>query len=73
MHDDSKGTTLPIARAIVARYVRSAIKAPWFVDLLNLNLDDHDLARATARIDTFMIAFVRDGTRLTDTTDLIAT
>ena len=73
VHDDSKGTTLPIARAIVARYVRSPIKAPWFVDLLNLNLDDHDLARATARIDTFMIAFARDGTRLTDTMDLLAT
>ena len=66
VHDDSKGTTLPIARAIVARYVRSPVKSPWFVDLLNLNLDDHDLARATARIDAFLSAFARDGTRLTD-------
>ena len=73
VHDDSKGTTLPIAREIVARYVRSPVKAPWFVDLLNLNLDDHDLARAIARIDEFMIAFMRDGTRLTDTIDLLAT
>ncbi len=73
VHDDSKATTLPIAREIVARYVRSPIKAPWFVDLLNLNLDDHDLARATARIDAFMTAFAHDGTRLTDTIDLLAT
>ena len=73
VHDDSKGTTLPIAREIVARYVRSPVKAPWFVDLLNLNLDDHDLARATARIDAFMTAFAHDGTRLTDTIDLLAT
>ena len=73
VHDDSKATTLPIAREIVARYVRSPIKAPWFVDLLNLNLDDHDLARATARIDAFMTAFARDGTRHTDTIDLLAT
>lgn len=73
VHDDSKGTTLPIAREIVARYVRSPVKAPWFVDLLNLNLDDHDLARASARIDAFMKAFARDGTRLTDTIDLPAT
>ena len=73
VHDDSKGTTLPIAREIVARYVRSPVKAPWFVDLLNLNLDDHDLARATSRIDAFMTAFARDGTRLIDTIDLPAT
>ena len=73
VHDDSKSTTLPIAREIVARYVRSAVKAPWFVDLLNLNLDDHDLTRAATRIDAFMISFARDGTRLTDTIDLIAT
>ena len=73
VHDDSKGTTLPIARAIVERYVRSPIKAPWFVDLLNLNLDDHDLRRAKARIDAFMTAFARDGTRLTDTMDMVIT
>jgi len=65
VHDDSKHTTLPIARAIVERYVTSAIKAPWYVDLLNLTLDDHDLDRATARIEHYMASFARDGTRLT--------
>lgn len=70
VHDDSKGTTLPIARAIVERYVLSPVKAPWFVDLLNLNLDDHDLARATARIDAYLRRFAREGTRITDPTDL---
>lgn len=73
VHDDSKRTTLPIARLIVERYVTSPVKAPWFVDLLNLTLDDHDLARATARIDAFMRAFARDGTRLTDAIDLETT
>ena len=65
VHDDSKSTTLPIARAIVERYVTSPIKAPWYVDLLNLTLDDHDLGRASARIDTYMASFARDGTRQT--------
>ena len=65
VHDDSKTTTLPIARAIVERYVTSLIKAPWYVDLLNLTLDDHDLRRAVARIDRYMLSFAYDGTRLT--------
>jgi malate synthase len=65
VHDDSKTTTLPIARAIVERYVTRPIKAPWYVDLLNLTLDDFDLDRAVARIDSYMAAFARDGTRLT--------
>jgi malate synthase len=65
VHDDSKTTTLPIARAIVERYVTSPIKAPWYVDLLNLTLDDFDLDRAVARIDSYMATFALDGTRLT--------
>jgi malate synthase len=69
VHDDSKGTTLPIARAIVERYVTSPIKAPWYVDLLNLNIDNHDLGRARARIDEYMALFARDGTRLTSNPD----
>src|SRR5499425_2917579 len=46
VHDDSKDTTLPIAREIADRYVKSPVKAPWYVDLLNVNLDNHDLAPA---------------------------
>ena len=66
VHDDSKRTTLPIARLIVEHYVMSPVKMPWYVDLLNLNLDDHDATRARARIEAFMTSFSRDGTRLTD-------
>ena len=71
VHDDSKDTTLPIAREIVERYVVSTIKAPWYVDLLNLNIDNHDLVRARARIDAYMALFARDGTRLTDNPDFV--
>jgi malate synthase len=48
VHDDSKGTTLPIAREIVDRYVCSEVKPSWYVDLLNLNLDNDDLPKARA-------------------------
>ncbi|HVS04475.1 MAG TPA: malate synthase, partial [Thermoanaerobaculia bacterium] len=36
VHDDSKPTTLPIARAIVDALVRHPSKPPWYIDLLNL-------------------------------------
>ncbi len=69
VHDDSKTTTLPIAREIVATYVTHPIKAPWYIDLLNLNLDNHDLAEARRRISRYVEAFDRDGTRLTANLD----
>jgi malate synthase len=69
VHDDSKTTTLPIAREIVDRYVRSAVKCPWYVDLLNLNIDNDDLGVARARIEAYLEAFGRDGTRMTENLD----
>ena len=69
VHDDSKDTTLPIARAIVEAYVTEPVKAPWFVDLLNINLDNHDLHSARERIAGYLEAFRRDGTRVTHNLD----
>jgi malate synthase len=69
VYDRSKKTTLPIARAIVDAYVRSDDKLPWYVDLLNLNLDHHDLALARERIARYVEAFRKDGTRLTQNLD----
>jgi len=70
VHDDSKQTTLPIARAIVARYVAEPVKAPWYIDLLNLNLNNEDLAEAERRIGMYLDAFRKDGTRITKNLDL---
>jgi malate synthase len=70
VHDDSKATTLPIAREIVERYVKNAFKAPWYIDLLNLNLNNHDRERARRRIDAYYAAVEGDGTRLTANPDL---
>jgi len=72
VHDDSKATTLPIAREIVETYVTHHVKPPWYIDLLNLNLDNHDLATAKARIGAYIEAFERDGTRITENLDFVA-
>ena len=69
VHEDSKTTTLPIAREIADTYVGSPIKAPWYIDLLNLNLDNHDLDEARERIRRYVKEFSRDGTRVTENLD----
>lgn len=71
VHDDSKATTLPIAREIVETYVTNGVKLPWYIDPLNLNLNNHDLATARSRIKAFVEAFERDGTRITENPDFI--
>jgi malate synthase len=69
VHDNSKTTTLPIARAIVDAYVRDPQKLPWYIDLLNINLGVHHLTEAERRIRDLVAAFKRDGTRMTGNLD----
>lgn len=69
VHDDSKFTTLPIAHAIADAYVRHGVKPPWYVDLLNLNLGNHDLASARERVAVYLAAYDRDGSRVTANLD----
>ena len=69
VHDDSKRTTLPVAREIADVYVLDEVKAPWYIDLLNINLDNHDLEEAKRRIGSYVEAFRRDGTRITENLD----
>jgi malate synthase len=42
------------------------VKLPWYVDLLNINLDNHDLTEAKRRIRLLADAFRKDGTRITE-------
>ena len=72
VHDDSKTTTLPIAREIVETYVTDAAKLPWYIDLLNINLDNTNLAEARRRIRLLVDAFSKDGTRITENLDFNA-
>jgi len=69
VHDDSKETTLPIAREIVETYVTDELKAPWYIDLLNINLNNHDLEVARERIDLYMDSLRSDGERITENLD----
>jgi malate synthase len=68
VYDQSKGTTLPVARAIVEAYVTSPVKLPWYIDLLNLNLGNADHEDARRRIRNYLDAFAR-GERLTANMD----
>ncbi len=69
VHDVSKTTTLPVARAIVDAYVVSDVKLPWYIDLLNLNLENTNLAEAQRRIRTLTERFRNEGARLTENVD----
>ena len=69
VHDDSKTTTLPVAREIVERYVAEDVKPPWYVDLLNITLGVRDVATARERIAGYVAAFEADGTRITANLD----
>jgi malate synthase len=71
VHDDSKDTTLPIARRIVQAYIADAVKPPWYIDLLNINLNNHDLPTAEKRIEQYLDAFRKDGTRITENLDFV--
>jgi malate synthase len=71
VYDRSKNTTLPIARLIAEVYVSEKSKTPWYIDLLNINLNNFDLEIARERIEQYMIQYRLDGTRITDNHDFI--
>src|SRR5215472_9431442 len=71
VHDVSKNTTLPIAREIVEAYVLDDVKLPWYVDLLNINLNNHDLNEAKRRIQLLTDSFRKNGTRITENVDFV--
>src|SRR5438067_1614138 len=69
VHDSSKNTTLPIAREIVETYVMDGVKMPWYIDLLNINLENIDLTEAKRRTRLLEEAFRKDGRRITENLD----
>jgi malate synthase len=73
VHDASKTTTLPIARAIAEAYVHDPIKAPWYIDLLNINLNNFDLGTAKQRIALYMETFKNQSVRITENLDTLPT
>ena len=71
VHEKSKMTTLPISNIIARRYALSQVKAPWFIDLLNINLNNADARVASDRVELYMNAFHKDGTRITENLDFM--
>ena len=69
VHDNSKTTTLPISREIAYSYVLKEMKSPWFVDLLNINLNNFDLELARKRIEMYITTFENNNTRITENLD----
>jgi malate synthase len=69
VYDVSKNTTLPIAHEIVEAYVMGDAKLPWYIDLLNITLGNHDIAEARRRIRLLAESFLKDGTRITENLD----
>lgn len=72
VHDSSKTTTLPIAREIANMYIHSEVKPPWFVDLLNINLNNTNLEVGKKRIKLYMDSFIKDGSRITENLDFVS-
>ena len=72
VHDNSKTTTLPIAREIADVYVLADRKLPWYIDLLNINLGVHTLAEAQRRIQLLVDTFRDQGARVTHNLDFEA-
>lgn len=70
--DNSKTTTLPVALEIVKNYMSETSKLPWYIDLLNLNLNNVDLDVARERIQIYLEAFRRNGKRITENLDFRA-
>jgi hypothetical protein len=54
---------------IVDQYVRFAKKAPWMVDLLNINLTVEEQAAADQRTRDFLDGFANAGVRITKNLD----
>lgn len=69
VYDASKTTTLPIAREIAEVYVFNEFKIPWYIDLLNINLNNMSLEEAKKRIADYIQAFKTEGKRITENPD----
>lgn len=71
VYEASKTSTLPIAKSIVTKYVGEENKVPWFIDLLNINLNNTDLKLAEKRIDLYIDLLNEKGERMTENLDFI--
>ena len=69
VHEDSKTTSLPIIYEMVKDYINEDIKIPWYIDLLDINLNNDDLDEGKRRIEVYIKEFRKTGKRITENLD----
>ncbi len=69
VHEDSKTTSLPIIYEMVKEYIGESVKIPWYIDLLNINLNNDDLTKGRQRIAAYIEEFRQTGQRITENPD----
>ncbi len=69
VHELSKTTTLPIINEMVKDYINETLKVPWYIDLLNINLNNEDLNEGKRRVAEYMKEFKQTGQRITQNLD----
>jgi malate synthase len=67
--ETSPNPPLRVAQEIVHRYVKAKSKFPWFVDLLNLNLENFDFKKARRRLAQFVELYSLHNRRITENVD----
>ena len=71
VHEESKTTSLPIIHEMVKDYINEKVKIPWYIDLLNINLNNDDLNEGKRRIAVYSKSFRETGQRITENLDYI--
>ncbi|MFH0785247.1 MAG: malate synthase [Pseudomonadota bacterium] len=69
VHEESKTTSLPIIYEMVKEYIGEGVKISWYIDLLNINLNNDDLDEGKRRIAAYINKFRATGQRITENLD----
>lgn len=69
VHEQSKTTSLPIVYEMANKYIDEEVKIPWYIDLLNINLNNDDLNEGKRRIEAYIKKFRETGQRITENLD----
>ena len=69
VHEASKTTSLPIIYQMVQDYINENEKIPWYIDLLNINLNNSQADEGKRRTAAYIKKFRETGQRITDNFD----
>jgi malate synthase len=71
VHEKSKTTTLPIVHEMVKYYMDEDMKIPWYIDLLNININNENVTEGKRRIEMYIKKFRETGQRITENLDYL--